>query len=808
MNHISRQHSDTSINSWELFAACNPIIDHIERRENSDEDSHMESSLSSRLPSEPHDGDYESEATGSVLDSRHTPGRESDFLPVDSNVMDDGDFRESSVSPSRHIPSVYSTPDTRNNIYHEDVNEEDIVVPNRYLRGCGDYEEALRRWKLTLKWRQEFDVDNVLNEPQPYFDIIKEFYPHFLHGRSVSGKPVYYELLGKIDVPRLQEQGVDVHRLLRYYVFITEYIWAEVEPDDDHGQLVTVLDVQGVGVADLMGDALEFIKEASKVVQSHYVERCHKMFIVNAPFFFNMLWRIISPMLHENTRRKITILGADKSELLEHIDASQLPVAYGGRGTELGTSLEELKLKAFVDRLNGKGDGRILGAEKYPADSMTPSGEASILQKTSSPPYYTPAGRSRVSSIGGPHEPDGSIYSSHSHISLRSGTALDDSMRSITSTGSHKFRYGLGTLIGAIGTVSAGTAEGIRRLSSVIGGAEVPHEAHLGQENSFEYDKTAGKWVLKGSSGTEKVYEDEAEKRLVRAIQAAQGLVDESEFGDEEEEIELYNHSKQADKASLLESGRVHTINNAAITPISGRASSRVECKTSSSHPSHHLVPQVTPNTSVSDSVEHTTTRSQRQRAAEMAPFFTFSLLYIVWRGVLICVLETLCALMFLSDFYNGVGLAPYGIGILLFFSCIMVLVGKVTWQQRLSSSNFFPIRGFKLAVIMVQLPVFTLLFLIPFTRDSIGGGISRMVIIAFGYATAIGCLMVSVIGASTVCDMQPGRVIWLYSRIYLAEAIGAVAGILLMRVAIWLPFCVCVLLTIGLGFATMNIPI
>src|SRR3546814_12106319 len=71
--------------------------------------------------------------------------------------------------------------------------------------------------------------------------------------------------------------------------------------------LVTVLDMEGVGLKDLGGEALEFMKQASKIVQEHYVERCHKMFLVNVPYMFSFIWRIVQPMVNENTRRKITI---------------------------------------------------------------------------------------------------------------------------------------------------------------------------------------------------------------------------------------------------------------------------------------------------------------------------------------------------------------------------------------------------------------------------------------------------------------------------------------------------------------------
>lgn len=61
---------------------------------------------------------------------------------------------------------------------------------SRYIRGCdGDYQEALRRWRLTLKWRKENNIDSILSEPQLNFDAIKEGYPHFFHGLSRDGNP-------------------------------------------------------------------------------------------------------------------------------------------------------------------------------------------------------------------------------------------------------------------------------------------------------------------------------------------------------------------------------------------------------------------------------------------------------------------------------------------------------------------------------------------------------------------------------------------------------------------------------------------
>merc|ERR1712224_952702 len=52
-------------------------------------------------------------------------------------------------------------------------------VPERFLRaGKGDIMEGRRRYDATLQWRKEHNIDDILFEPHPNFELIKEHYPH------------------------------------------------------------------------------------------------------------------------------------------------------------------------------------------------------------------------------------------------------------------------------------------------------------------------------------------------------------------------------------------------------------------------------------------------------------------------------------------------------------------------------------------------------------------------------------------------------------------------------------------------------
>ena len=172
---------------------------------------------------------------------------------------------------------------------------------------------------------------------------------------SLQGYPVYYHQLYKIDFAKLKERGVTKEHLLRHALFLKEYIFTHVEPNEEDGQIITVLDVKGMGLADVAGEALELWKTHSKVLQSHYIERSHQIFVVNASSMFRMIWKLVKPVLVGSTKRKVKIFreGADLGRLVRCVGTHQLPGEYGGPArVVLGDSEEERLLALFVNRLH------------------------------------------------------------------------------------------------------------------------------------------------------------------------------------------------------------------------------------------------------------------------------------------------------------------------------------------------------------------------------------------------------------------------------------------------------------------------
>ncbi|RLN88921.1 hypothetical protein BBJ28_00023900, partial [Nothophytophthora sp. Chile5] len=231
------------------------------------------------------------------------------------------------------------------------------VVPKRFvLAEKGDEDKALERYNETTEWRQEEGVDHLLEEPSPHFKIIKQNYPHYYHKRGKNGEPVYYEKPGKINLKALKGAGLTLDDLMHNYLMITEFLWQVIEQDDNR-KGISVLDVDGIGISDFAGEAVEYVRKAAAVSGKHYPERCAFIFVINVPSWFSMIWNTVKGMVDDVTREKVIIVRGKKKileALSERIPLENIPVEYGGSSD--GSSPEEdllFNLMSYVNNDEG-----------------------------------------------------------------------------------------------------------------------------------------------------------------------------------------------------------------------------------------------------------------------------------------------------------------------------------------------------------------------------------------------------------------------------------------------------------------------
>lgn len=236
-----------------------------------------------------------------------------------------------------------------------DEKEEEVLPTDpefeRHLAGeHGNKKAALKRWKKTQQWRQDYEVNGILDRPYDMFDIIKRYYPQYYAGLTKDRHLLYIERLTEVNLKKLRELGITVDDLIHHYIYVAEYQVNFLSKETVDGKTTTILDVQGLTMRQIIGETISFAKRVAKIAQEHYPERAFRIYIVHVPLWFNTVYQIIKPLLSKETQAKIRIFRSGyKKELLQEVDADVLPVKYGGKNSKADYENEfELEMREFV----------------------------------------------------------------------------------------------------------------------------------------------------------------------------------------------------------------------------------------------------------------------------------------------------------------------------------------------------------------------------------------------------------------------------------------------------------------------------
>ena len=252
----------------------------------------------------------------------------------------------------------YSTAGNFNSL--DGVTEDSVHPPENFMKVCGDDEAAAKKMFFnTLKWRAKERMDEIVEIPQnpDTFANILKYYPHGFQGRTLEGAAVVYELLGKASASQLSSHGITPQNLLRHFLLRNEFIHTKcsknyrdgaldesqgrIVSDDDEPvtQLMSILDVNGVGFYSVNTDVISYIKISSEIMDAHYPNVVVRLAVINSPSWFYTIWSGIARVLPESVKKKVVFINNMK-DLDEYIDPSMRPPEYGGTGCKLGESAD------------------------------------------------------------------------------------------------------------------------------------------------------------------------------------------------------------------------------------------------------------------------------------------------------------------------------------------------------------------------------------------------------------------------------------------------------------------------------------
>lgn len=192
-------------------------------------------------------------------------------------------------------------------------------------------------WRAPLPGTADVCPCSILDNVEDPKEGIYEDCPHLLHGEDKEGRPLYYEKTGVISAnfSELKKHVSGEDELVARHVRIQEIsairlLHQSKQHNKNVGKVMIVFDMTGLNMKpDLM--ALQYFRKMLSVDQNYYPETLHRMFVINAPWFFTAIYALVSPWIDPLTAQKIRIVGSDYLPVLrEYIDDSNIPDYLGG----------------------------------------------------------------------------------------------------------------------------------------------------------------------------------------------------------------------------------------------------------------------------------------------------------------------------------------------------------------------------------------------------------------------------------------------------------------------------------------------
>ncbi|KAL7244477.1 hypothetical protein ACSBR1_016678 [Camellia fascicularis] len=199
----------------------------------------------------------------------------------------------------------------------------------RFLKAReGNVTKAHKMLVDCLKWRVESDIENMLAKPIVPTDLyraVRDSQLIGLSGYSREGLPVFAIGVGLSTLDK-----ASVHYYVQSHIQINEYRDCVILPSATKksgrhiSKCLKVLDMTGLKLSAL--SQIKLLSIISTIDDLNYPEKTLTYYIVNAPYIFSACWKVVKPLLHERTRKKIQVLsGSGQDDLLKIMDYASLP---------------------------------------------------------------------------------------------------------------------------------------------------------------------------------------------------------------------------------------------------------------------------------------------------------------------------------------------------------------------------------------------------------------------------------------------------------------------------------------------------
>ncbi|XP_073031775.1 patellin-3-like [Primulina eburnea] len=212
-------------------------------------------------------------------------------------------------------------------------DERSDVILLKFLR-ARDFkvQESFDMLKNTIKWRKEFNVDELAEEDLG--DDLEKVV--FMQGHDKKGHPVCYNVYGEFQDKELYfNTFADEEKRMKFLRWRIQFLERSIRRlDFNPGGINTIFQVSDLKNSPGLGKRELHIatKQALQILQDNYPEFVAKQVFINVPWWYLAFYTMISPFLTQRTKSKFMFSGSTKTveTLCKYISPEQVPTRYGG----------------------------------------------------------------------------------------------------------------------------------------------------------------------------------------------------------------------------------------------------------------------------------------------------------------------------------------------------------------------------------------------------------------------------------------------------------------------------------------------
>ena len=185
-------------------------------------------------------------------------------------------------------------------------------------------------------WRQTIDIESITGFNREQREYIDNLLPRYHHKHDKLGRPIYFMEYHNANANLMfGPQGVSkelfiIDNIKRYEANEWKMAISYKHNQNSKGQHFLICNLKDARLTQFPQVA-PLLKQLFDIMLGYYPDSLGCMMIVNAPYVFTFVWKVVSLWFDERTLNKIFILGTDyQSRLHEMVDLDALPIKYGG----------------------------------------------------------------------------------------------------------------------------------------------------------------------------------------------------------------------------------------------------------------------------------------------------------------------------------------------------------------------------------------------------------------------------------------------------------------------------------------------